>query len=126
MAEDNESEGGGIRRRLDNWTKAVRQDNLGKNVFPDYGYVNLEAPGVHRAAESDGADFMAKHPAQLIIDEVQRVPEILNRIHFHAATQSVYQSIDSTTKHGISSHKERHGRKGFVDFVAHHICLPRR
>ena len=27
--------------------------------FPDYGYVNLEDPDLRRAAEADGADFMA-------------------------------------------------------------------
>ena len=49
-------------------------------LFPDYGYVNLEDPDLHRTAEANGADFMAKHPAPLIIDEVQRVPELLSRI----------------------------------------------
>ena len=49
-------------------------------LFPDYGYVNLEDPDLRHAAEADGADFMLKHPAPLIIDEVQRVPELLSRI----------------------------------------------
>ena len=53
---------------------------LAKELFPDYGYVNLEDPDLRRAAEADGADFIAKHPAPLIIDEVQRVPELLSRI----------------------------------------------
>ena len=29
---------------------------------------------------TDGADFMRRHPAPLILDEVQRVPELLSRI----------------------------------------------
>ena len=53
---------------------------LAKMLFPDYGYVNLEDPDLRHAAEADGADFMLKHPAPLIIDEVQRVPELLSRI----------------------------------------------
>ena len=53
---------------------------LAKMLFPNYGYVNLEDPDLRRQAESDGADFMEKHPAPLIIDEVQRVPELLSRI----------------------------------------------
>ena len=53
---------------------------LTKMLFPDYGYVNLEDPDLRHAAEADGADFMLKHPAPLIIDEVQRVPELLSRI----------------------------------------------
>lgn len=53
---------------------------LAKMLFPNYDYVNLEDPDLRRAAEADGADFMIKHPAPLIIDEVQRVPELLSRI----------------------------------------------
>ena len=53
---------------------------LAKSLFGDYAYVNLEDPDERRAAESDGAAFMARHPAPLVIDEVQRVPELLSRI----------------------------------------------
>ena len=53
---------------------------LARSVFPNYGYVNLEDPDARRAAEADGADFLQKHPAPLILDEVQRVPELLSRI----------------------------------------------
>ncbi|MBQ7252930.1 MAG: ATP-binding protein [Kiritimatiellae bacterium] len=53
---------------------------LAKALFPSYGYVNLEDPDERRAAESDGAAFMRRHPAPLVIDEVQRVPELLSRI----------------------------------------------
>lgn len=53
---------------------------LVKMLFPDYEYINLEDPDLRQAAEADGADFMVKHSAPLIIDEVQRVPELLSRI----------------------------------------------
>ena len=53
---------------------------LARSVFSNCGYVNLEDPDVRRAAEADGADFLQKHPAPLILDEVQRVPELLSRI----------------------------------------------
>ena len=53
---------------------------LARSVFSNYGYVNLEDPDARRAAEADGADFLRKHPAPLIVDEVQRVPELLSRI----------------------------------------------
>ena len=53
---------------------------LARSVFSNYGYVNLEDPDARRAAEADGADFLQKHPAPLILDEVQRVPELLSRI----------------------------------------------
>lgn len=53
---------------------------LVKSLFPQHGYVNLEDPDERLAAESDGAAFMKRHPAPLIIDEVQRVPGLLSRI----------------------------------------------
>ena len=84
-----------IKRQMAEWLKMMAREyavvsimgprqsgktTLAKMLFPDYGYVNLEDPDLRRAAEADGADFMAKHPAPLIIDEVQRVPELLSRI----------------------------------------------
>ena len=84
-----------IQRQIAEWLKKMAREyavvsimgprqsgktTLAKMLFPDYGYVNLEDPDFRRAAEADGADFMAKHPAPLIIDEVQRVPELLSRI----------------------------------------------
>ena len=48
--------------------------------FPDYSYVNLEDPDIRRQAIEDGAAFLRQHPAPLIIDEVQSVPELLSRI----------------------------------------------
>lgn len=84
-----------IQRQIGEWLKMMAQEyavisimgprqsgktTLAKMLFPNYGYVNLEDPDLRRAAEADGADFIAKHPAPLIIDEVQRVPELLSRI----------------------------------------------
>ena len=84
-----------IKREISDWLKTMAREyavlsimgprqsgktTLAKTLFPDYGYVNLEDPDLRHAAESDGADFMNKHPAPLIIDEVQRVPELLSRI----------------------------------------------
>ena len=53
---------------------------LVRQLFPRYDYVNLEDPDDRNQAIADGASFLARHPAPLIIDEVQRVPELLSRI----------------------------------------------
>ena len=53
---------------------------LVRMCFPDYSYVNLEDPDIRRQAIEDGAAFLRQHPAPLIIDEVQSVPELLSRI----------------------------------------------
>lgn len=51
---------------------------LAKMAFPDYAYANLEDTAVRRLAENDPRGFIEKYPAPAIIDEIQRVPEILS------------------------------------------------
>lgn len=53
---------------------------LVRHVLPHYGYVNLESPKERRLALEDPEGFFAQHPSPLIIDEVQRVPELLSWI----------------------------------------------
>lgn len=57
----------------------------GKTTFarhecPDFGYVNLEDPTWREQALRDPKAFFSAHPRPLIIDEVQRVPELLSSI----------------------------------------------
>ncbi|MDF1614048.1 ATP-binding protein [Desulfurivibrio dismutans] len=49
---------------------------LCRAVFPDYAYVNLETPGVREFARTDPRGFLASYPGGVILDEVQRVPEL--------------------------------------------------
>lgn len=53
---------------------------LVRYVLPKYGYVNLENPKERRLANEDPEAFFVQHPTPLIIDEVQRVPELLSWI----------------------------------------------
>ena len=53
---------------------------LVRSMFPDYDYVNFENPDERNAALADGASFLARYRRPLILDEVQRVPELLSRI----------------------------------------------
>ncbi len=53
---------------------------LVKAYFKEAAYVNLEVTSDRRLAESDPEGFLRKYPAPLIIDEVQRVPELLSNI----------------------------------------------
>ncbi len=53
---------------------------LVKHCFPEYNYVNLEDP-VHRMlAKEDYRGFFETYKEPVIIDEVQRVPELLSAI----------------------------------------------
>ena len=53
---------------------------LTRHIFPDAEYVNLEDPEVHALALSDMREFLRRHPAPAIFDEVQYVPELLRYI----------------------------------------------
>ena len=53
---------------------------LAKMQFPDYDYVNLEDPEIRNLAEKDAREFLHRHPAPIIIDEIQRLPMLLSYI----------------------------------------------
>lgn len=53
---------------------------LVQNHFGNYEYVNLEEPEIRSYAEDDPKGFLADHPAPVIFDEVQRVPQLLSYI----------------------------------------------
>lgn len=53
---------------------------LVKEIFSDYTYVNMENPVARMLAKDDGIGFFESYPEPLIIDEVQRVPELLSMI----------------------------------------------
>ena len=53
---------------------------LAKMLFPRYKYVNLEEPDSREFAQKYPRDFLKSHSGNLIIDEVQRVPDLLSYI----------------------------------------------
>ncbi len=53
---------------------------LVKDAFPEYNYVNLEDPVNRMFAKEDYKGFFATHKEPIIIDEIQRVPELLSAI----------------------------------------------
>jgi hypothetical protein len=48
---------------------------LAQYYFKGYDYVNLEDPEIRAYATEDPKGFLPDHPAPLIIDEIQRVPQ---------------------------------------------------
>lgn len=65
---------------------------LAKNVFPDLPYVNLEEPDSRRLAIEDPRGFLAQFNNGVILDEIQRAPEIPSYI------QSI---VDENKKNGM-------------------------
>lgn len=53
---------------------------LVKHLFPQYAYVNLEFPDDRLLAREDPHSFFKQYAEPLIIDEIQRVPELLSYI----------------------------------------------
>ncbi|MEI8268233.1 MAG: ATP-binding protein [Betaproteobacteria bacterium] len=51
---------------------------LARSVFPNKPYVSLEDPDQRAFAQSDGRAFLAQFPQGAVLDEVQRVPELLS------------------------------------------------
>ncbi len=62
-----------------------------KEMFPDYDYFNLENPETLSTIENDPATFIREHQDKVIIDEVQRIPELLSYIQV---------TVDETKKLG--------------------------
>ena len=55
---------------------------LAKMFFPTYQYVNLEDPEIFTLAQNDINEFFNLFKTPLIIDEIQRVPDLLNSPKF--------------------------------------------
>jgi len=53
---------------------------LVKKCLDEYGYVNLEDSDSAEFARSDPKGFVKRYPAPLVIDEVQRVPELMSSL----------------------------------------------
>ena len=53
---------------------------LAKMLFPDHQYINLEEPDNREFAQKYPRDFLKNYSGDLIIDEVQRVPDLLSYI----------------------------------------------
>ena len=53
---------------------------LARTLFADYSYADLEDPETRALAREDPKTFFEKYPEPLLVDEVQRVPELLSHI----------------------------------------------
>lgn len=53
---------------------------LCKSCFPDKPYSNLERPDIREFAASDPTGYLSQFPLGAVIDEIQRVPELLSWI----------------------------------------------
>lgn len=59
---------------------------LVKTVFPGWTYVSLEAPDIREYALRDPRGFIEAYPERVILDEVQRAPDLFSYIQTHVDT----------------------------------------
>lgn len=55
---------------------------LARSMFPEFSYANLEEFTARMLASSDPNEFFRVYPEPVIIDEIQRVPELLSTIQY--------------------------------------------
>ena len=65
---------------------------LARMAFPGYVYCNLEHPETRMLAQKDPKSFFNQFPTPVIIDEIQRVPELLSYIQV---------DVDQKKKNGL-------------------------
>ena len=53
---------------------------LAQSTFPHIHYVSLERPDIRHMAKTDANAFLKSYPPPVIIDEIQRVPQLLSYI----------------------------------------------
>ena len=66
---------------------------LAKSVFKDWGYVSLEEPDMREFASMDPRGFLDSYPKRVVMDEIQRVPDLFSYIQTHVdnlGEQGVY------------------------------------
>lgn len=51
-----------------------------RNLYPNYSYANLEDMNTRELAKNDPEEFFTRFPEPVIIDEIQRVPELLSTV----------------------------------------------
>jgi len=78
---------------------------LARMVFADYNYCNLELPDIRQLAVEDPRALLTSFPPPVIIDEVQRVPELLSYIQVMADEKDQAGQFILTGSHHLDLHE---------------------
>ena len=57
-----------------------------REMYPDFSYANLEDMNIRALAKDDPNEFFTRFPEPVIIDEIQRVPELLSTVQVRIDT----------------------------------------
>ena len=78
---------------------------LAKNVLNTYEYCNLEAPEIRAFATDDPKGFLAQFKKNVILDEIQRVPELLSYIQVIVDSEVRNGQFVLTGSHQLALHE---------------------
>ncbi len=78
---------------------------LVKTVFPNLPYVNLEAPDIREYAEQDPRGFLNQYSHGVILDEVQRVPDLFSYIQVRIDEKNQKGEFILTGSHQLLLHQ---------------------
>lgn len=78
---------------------------LVRATFPQHDYCNLENPELRRLASEDPKQFFHLHPAPVILDEIQRVPELLSWIQVRTDEEKQLGAYILTGSHQLRLHE---------------------
>lgn len=78
---------------------------LVRHVFPNHTYCNLENPELRELARVDPKQFFALHDGPVILDEVQRVPELLSWVQVRVDERRIKGEVILTGSHQFRLHE---------------------
>jgi len=78
---------------------------LVRSVFPGHRYCNLENPELRRMASEDPKQFFHLHQEPVILDEIQRVPELLSWIQVRVDEEKRKGAFILTGSHQLRLHE---------------------
>lgn len=74
---------------------------LVKYLFPDFKYFNLEFPEHRQFAQTDANSFLSEIENGIIIDEIQRVPDLLSTIQYIVDEKKIIGKVIITGSQNI-------------------------
>ncbi len=78
---------------------------LVKELFPHKPYANLEAPDVRQLANMDPRAFLGQYPHGAVLDEIQRVPQLLSYIQVIVDENNINGQFILTGSHQLNLHE---------------------
>jgi predicted AAA+ superfamily ATPase len=79
---------------------------LVRDIFPNMQYINLEAPDIRQFAKSDPRAFLSNYAVNgVILDEIQRVPELLSYIQVIVDENKEHGRFILTGSHQLLLHQ---------------------